>query len=239
MAASKWMIALAGFWLACCAPAHASDLARKLEAAAQKGNAEASYHLGMLYNNGIGVEQDPKRAFAHFKAASDAGDPLGAYKVGCYYAGQFEGVVAVDEREALRHKLVAAEAGYSLAQIDVAIIHARREEYGTALRWLEAAGRQGSALALSILSAFYKQGLGTAPSRAKTYAFLKLAVRGDESRLGEGAAKQLNDIAASMSSDERAEAERLEKSWVTGPTPLTRLAASGLDRAKQVAGEAR
>ena len=26
---------------------------------AQKGNAEAAYHVGMMFNNGIGVSQDP------------------------------------------------------------------------------------------------------------------------------------------------------------------------------------
>ncbi len=80
----------------------------------------------MLFNNGIGVAQDNRRAFALFQAAAEAGDPLAAYKVGCYHAGQFPGVVPQDEEQALRYKLVAAEAGYSLAQVDVANIYMRR-----------------------------------------------------------------------------------------------------------------
>ena len=231
--------AVVGLFLAACAQAQAAELAQKLEEAARSGDGEASYHLGMIYNNGIGVKQDAKRAFAHFNRAAEAGDPLGAYKVGCYYAGQFQGIVAVDHEQALRHKLKAAEAGYQLAQLDVAIIYARRKSYGPALEWFEAAAKQGDAQALYNLSVFYKDGLGAAPSRPKMHAFFRLAHIAARGNVSEGAQKQLDEIAAAMNPEERAEAERIGASWVTGPTPLTRLAAAGLDRAQVVAGRAR
>jgi TPR repeat protein len=231
--------AVVGLCVASCAQAQSTELAQKLEKAARSGNGEASYHLGMLYNNGIGVAQDAKRAFAHFTQAADAGDPLGAYKVGCYYAGQFEGVVAVDEEQALGHKLKAAEAGYKLAQVDVGIAYARREDYGSALKWFEAAARQGDAQSLYNLSVFYKDGLGAAPSRPKSYAFFRLAHIAARGSVSEGAQKQLDEMAAAMNPQERSEAQRIAASWVTGPTPLTRLAAAGLDRAQAVAGRSR
>ena len=141
------------------------DLPRRLEQRASAGNAEARYHLGMLYNNGILVAKDPKRAFALFRDSAAAGDPLGHYKVGCYYAGQFgEDIVATDKRLALQHKLVAATAGYRLAQLDVANFYTGEKDYARALPWYEAAGRQGDPQALYNLSVFAKDGLGMPPS---------------------------------------------------------------------------
>ena len=84
-------------------------------ALANKGDAEAQYHVGMMYNNGIGTQQDTKQAFEWFQKSASADDPLGAYKLGCYYAGQGAGVVEADPNEALKYKLIAAKAGYSLA----------------------------------------------------------------------------------------------------------------------------
>ncbi len=66
-------------------PAHASDADtfNAMVALANKGNAEAQYHVGMMYNNGIGTQQDTKQAFEWFQKATAANDPLGAYKLGC------------------------------------------------------------------------------------------------------------------------------------------------------------
>ena len=74
---------------------------------ADKGDAEAQYHVGMMYNNGIGTKQNPKQAFEWFEKSAASNDPLGAYKLGCYYAGQFAGVVTIDQSEALKYKLGA------------------------------------------------------------------------------------------------------------------------------------
>jgi uncharacterized protein len=234
----KLIIGAAALLAACGASAQSSDLAQRLDGLAKAGSAEAHYHLGMLYNNGIGVKQDPKRAFELFKAAAHGGDPLGAYKVGCYYAGQFEGVVPVDESQALRFKLAAAEAGYDLAQLDVAIIYTRRGDHARALPWFESAAKQGEAQALYNLSVFYKDGLGTSPSPVKTHAFFRLAHLASRGSVSEGAQKQLDEIAGQMSAGEKTEAEQIATTWVTGPTALTRQARAGLERAEAVAKQA-
>jgi uncharacterized protein len=93
-------IIFAVVWAAALAPAApaiaAPPLHALLERLASAGNGEAAYHLGMLAHTGIGMPRDVKKAFAWFTKAAAAGDPLGAYKVGCFYAGQGEGVVADD-----------------------------------------------------------------------------------------------------------------------------------------------
>jgi uncharacterized protein len=229
-------LAVAGATLAACAPASSQSdgLSQRLAVLARGGNAEAAYHLGMLYNNGVGVSQDNSRALEFFRAAAERGDPLAAYKVGCYYAGQF-GVITPDEGEALRYKLIAAEAGYMLAQLDVAIIHYQRAAYAEAVRWFEAAVHQGDSQSLYNLSVMYREGQGISPSRARTYAFFRLAHLASRGSISPGAQQQLDELSRDMSNSERAEAEQIGTTWVTGPTELTQQARAGLERAELVA----
>ena len=64
---------------------------------ANRGNAEAQYHVGMMHNNGVGgASKDPKLAFDWFLKSAAGKDPLGAYKLGCYYAGQFPDAAPLD-----------------------------------------------------------------------------------------------------------------------------------------------
>ena len=225
------LIAVAIAVASCGASAETSDLAARLTALARSGNPEASYHLGMLYNNGLGVAQDNVRALALFRTAAEGGDPLGAYKLGCYYAGQF-GVIEPDEDQALRYKLIAAQAGYSLAQLDVAILYYVRGQHAQALQWFEAAGHQGNSQALYNLSVMARDGQGAAPSRARSYAFFKLTHLASRGVIGAAPQRTLDELSAEMTPAERAEAERIVASWITGPTALTRLAFAGTERAE-------
>jgi TPR repeat protein len=230
----KYVMTMAAAALIACAPASSGEvqLARQLETLAGTGHAEANYHLGMLYNNGLGVAQDPKRALRLFEKAAAGGDPLGAYKLGCYYAGQFGDVIKRDETLALKHKLVAAKAGYALAQIDVAIMYHERSDMPEALRWFEAAARQGQPQALYNLSVMYKDGIGTAPSPPRAWAFFRLAHLASRGEISPGAKKSLDEMWAKLNPSERAEAERIDESWITGPSALTRQALSGQERAE-------
>ena len=124
--------------VACGAPSD-TDLFQKLSALAEKGSAAAQYNLGMLYNNGIGTAQDTHRAFEWFEKSAAGGDPLGSYKVGCYYAGQFPGVVPIDYEKALEANLVAAKAGYFRAQQEIAGMYASKDNFQEAVKWWTAA----------------------------------------------------------------------------------------------------
>jgi hypothetical protein len=102
------------------ADAGEADTFQALLGLANKGDAEAQYHVGMMHNNGIGTQKDPRQAFEWFQKSAASNNPLGAYKLGCYYDGQGAGIVGADSNEALKYKLVSAKAGYALAQHDVA-----------------------------------------------------------------------------------------------------------------------
>ena len=69
--------AFVAFCLMFSMPAHASDAdtLNAMVVLANKGDAEAQYHVGMMYNNGIGTQQDPKQAFEWFQKSTAANDP--------------------------------------------------------------------------------------------------------------------------------------------------------------------
>ncbi len=211
------------------------DLPGRLERRAAAGNAAARYHLGRLNTNALTVAKDPRRAFALFREAAAGGDPLGHYKLGDYYAGQAPDIVAPDAALALRHKLVAAEAGYRLAQLDVANFYAGGKFYALALPWYEAAARQGDAQALYNLSVLAKDGLGAPRSPARAWAFFRLAHRAARGEVSPGAQQSLDAMWQPLTGREKEEAQRIGRTWITGPTPLTVQALNGLERAEAVA----
>lgn len=206
------------------ANANDADTLNAMEALANKGDAEAQYHVGMMHNNGIGTPQDPKRAFAWFEKSAASNDPLGAYKLGCYYAGQFAGVVTPDPDEALKYKLVAAKAGYALAQHDVAILYARRGNLEEALKWWKVAGDQGFPNALFSLSRAYSAGKGAPRDISLSYAYFKLS----------GVPKKnVDEMASMLSKPELESAEKLLSDWKPQPTALTLKAKRGFRAAEE------
>ena len=194
---------------------------------AQGGNAEAQYHIGMMFNNGIGVQKDPGKAFQWFQQASKAGEPLANYKVGCYLGGQFEGVVPLDRNGSLEHKLVAANAGYSLAQVDVGNEYAMRGNVEEAVRWWRLAAAQGNPRGLYNLSVSYKEGKGAQKDLALAYANFKLAKLVSEKKISPNAQSGLDEIKNEMSSAELSRAEQYVSSWKPNVTELTKKASEG------------
>lgn len=208
------------------ANANDADTFKAMVALANKGNAEAQYHVGMMHNNGIGTRQDPKQAFEWFQKATAASDPLGAYKLGCYYAGQFAGVVPPDSNEALKYKLIAAEAGYALAQHDVAIHYDRQGNPAEALKWWKAAGDQGYPGALFSLSMAYSAGKGTPRDLSLSYAYFKLS--------NVAPPKNVNEMAGMLSKPELEKAEKWVSAWSAQPTALTLKAKMGVSAADEL-----
>ena len=209
-------------------PANANDADsfKAMVALANKGDAEAQYHVGMMHNNGIGTRQDPKQAFEWFQKSTASNDPLGAYKLGCYYAGQFAGVVTTDSNEALKYKLVAAKAGYALAQHDVAILYDKQGNPEEALKWWKMAGDQGHEQSLYSLSMLYSAGKEVPRDLSLSYAYFKLSKLAPK--------KNVNEMASMLSKPELEKAEKLVSEWSAQPTALTIKAKSGVRRAEEL-----
>ena len=208
-----------------------ADTLKAMVALANKGDAEAQYHVGMMYNNGIGTLRDLKQAFEWFQKSAASNDPLGAYKLGCYYDGQGADVVASDATEALKYKLVAAKAGYALAQHDVANHYARQGNPEEALKWWKMAGDQGYPDALFSLSMAYSAGKGAPRDLSLSYAYFKLSKIPPQ--------KNVNEMAGLLSKPELEKAEKLVTEWRPKPTSLTLQAKNGIRRAEELLKTAR
>ena len=178
-------------------------------ALANKGDAEAQYHVGMMYNNGIGTQRDPRQAFEWFQKSAASNDPLGAYKLGCYYDGQGADIVTADSNEALKYKLISAKAGYALAQHDVAILYDRQGNSEEALKWWKMAGDQGFPNALYSLSISYSAGKGAPKDLSLSYAYFKLSKLAPK--------KNVNEMAAMLSKPELQKAEKPVSEWKPQP----------------------
>ena len=201
-------------------------------ALANKGDAEAQYHVGMMYNNGIGTAQDTRQAFQWFEKSASANDPLGAYKLGCYYGGQGAGVVAANADEALKHKLIAANAGYSLAQHDVAVTYARQGNFEEAVKWLKLASAQGYDSSLYGLSSSYHEGKGVKQDLSLAFAYLKLSMMVSQNELTESNKAILDEMIGRMTQAQVDEAQKLVAEWKPQPSALTIKAMGGIAEAE-------
>jgi len=229
------------------ARAQQSALPARLETQTQAGNAEAAYHLGMIYHLGLeGVAIDHRRALDLFRRSAAAGDPLGAYKLGCYYAGQGGDVLAPDETLAPRYKLASAEAGYLLAQMDVAAIYAHRGDRDQALRWYEAAARQGDWAAL-FMAFIQVMPQSPHPDRARAWLYFGVMERrlahpppglpeDEMNRLRESRAEMRRMVENGLSATDRAEGDRMLASWRVERSPVTLREDQGLNAARRLVG---
>jgi uncharacterized protein len=210
---------------------HADDAAtfEGLLALARRGDAEAQYHVGMMYNNGIGTGQDITQAFSWFEKSAAANNPLGAYKLGCYYAGQGAGVVTRDDAEALKYKLVAAKAGYSRAQHEVAVHFAQQGNFEEAVRWLKLAAAQGFDQSLYGLSSSYHDGKGVPQDMTLAFAYLRLSLVMSQSGMTDRNKALLNGLSARMSAAELEKAELFVTQWKPEMTALTIKAGGGIE----------
>lgn len=219
--------------VAACGQARTPDrLIPKLEQLASRGNGEALYHLGMAYWTGTGVEKDQRNAVDYFRRAAAVGDPLGAYKLGCLYDGQ-DNMMKRDAKEALRHKKMAADAGYALAQQDVAALYAQKGDFGTAIGWLEKAARQGTSDALLAFSSVHNGAPGIEPDPVKTAAFFRLHL--DRIEASSEQRVWLKTFEERLTAGQRAEAARIVATYRPQPTALTIKALRGVESAREFA----
>lgn len=225
MRAIAGMLAIVVLALPGCGRAQDSGLIPALERLAEAGHAEAIYHLGMAYQTGSGVAEDRAKALDAFRKAAALGDPLAAYKLGCYYDGQGAGLVEPDAKLALQHKLVAAKAGYALAQQDVGVLYARAGEFPTALNWLEQSAAQGWSGGLMALASAYNGAAGIQPDAVKTAAYFQLFLT--RSKPAQAQIAWLKTFEAQLSPDERKQAEKIVRDYRPAPTQLTLKAMSG------------
>ena len=105
--------------------------------AAELGDMDAHVLLARLYNEGKGVERDPKKRLFHLEEAAIGGHPRARYMLGC-----IDGTNGNKERAA-KHFIIAANQGHDegLKFVKKSFLDgaASKEEYESALRGHQAA----------------------------------------------------------------------------------------------------
>jgi uncharacterized protein len=208
-----------------------SDLLLALEDAAAAGQPMALYQLGLMYENGEGVERDPVKAFGYFsQIANEHADtaPRGIeadivaqsfVKIGEYYAeGLPEAGIAKDEQRSSRLILHAASYfGDPDAQYRVGLSfledHNADANVLQSARWLSLSARKGYAPAQAQLGKLLFNGEGIEANPVEGLMWLTIASRrasgtSDESWIQ----KMLNDAMSVASSDQRRAAIELADS---------------------------
>ncbi len=90
---------------------------------AEKGDGEAQYYLGSMYEGGLGVPPDAEKALALFRKAADQGIVQAAYHLGLLY--EIGETVERDYARAAEWYRRAAERGYAPAQNSLGSLYMR------------------------------------------------------------------------------------------------------------------
>ena len=82
----KMMVALLALGIGQAAWADDVPDFKEMLQAAEQGNADAQFNLGVMYNNGQGVRQDYTQAVQWYRKAAEQGDAKAQYNLGAMYA---------------------------------------------------------------------------------------------------------------------------------------------------------
>ncbi len=154
----------AGSWEEAVSAYRAEDYARAIElfrpfaeqgtnAADYKYAAAAQFNLGVMYDNGRGVEEDDVQAFRWFSLAADQGHASAQYNLGTMYADG-EGIEANADM-AVQWYRRSAEHGHAPAQFNLGAMYVNGEgvpeDYVEGYAWIRLASEQGIGKAADIL----------------------------------------------------------------------------------------
>ena len=96
-----------------------NNVAKNSEKTDEKAN--AMYNIAVIYDNGIGIEEDKNIAIAWYKKASELNHKIAQYNLGwMYYHGE---IVEQNYFNALKYYNLSANQGYKKAQFNIATLY--------------------------------------------------------------------------------------------------------------------
>lgn len=160
----------------------------KIQPAAEKGNAQAAYWLGQMYENGLGVKMDAGTALTWYHKAAEGGWSDAKFKLGeIYFTGTED---LQDFKKARKWLEQAAHDGNSRAQLDLGQLYANGwggdKDQIQAYVWYEFAAKQGNLQAQHLRDELIKvmpeKEIATAQNLAEKMAAQTLGQGGDEAK---------------------------------------------------------
>ncbi|MDB5744421.1 MAG: msfA [Polaromonas sp.] len=198
---------------------------KELTPLAEKGNAQAQYRLGKIFNLGAGLPPNKMEAAKWIQMAAQQGLAEAQGTMGYLYLVG-EGVVQNNEL-AVKWTRKAAEQGDATAQFNLSTMHS--EKFGIkknpaeSLKWLRKAADQRHVQAMNTLGALYEKGqAGVKQNPVLAYMlFDASAEKGDSA-----AAARQKALEKNMSASDIRAGKDLARKWKPG-TSLTKVLASG------------
>ena len=147
------------------------------EQAAELGNADALNELGLMYNDGNGVEQDYGKARAYYEQAAELGSQYAMCNLGWMYE-HGQGVEADGKKAAALYEQ-AAELGNADAMRNLAQLYydgnGVEQDYKKAAAWFQKAADLGNDEAMFSIGYMYKNGEGVEQDYGKAREYYELA----------------------------------------------------------------
>ncbi len=116
---------------------------QQLEPEAKRGNAEAQYHLGVMYDAGQGVPQNAGKALRWYLNAAELGHKQAQYNAAVMY-NEGRGT-APNPTLALQWFSKAAQQGFADAQFSLGVMYANgaavKQDYAQAAQWYRKAAQ--------------------------------------------------------------------------------------------------
>jgi uncharacterized protein len=192
---------------------------RELRPAAERGDAEAQYRLGVMYEFGRGVAMDKPLAMAWYRRAVAQGNVSAQVELGVIYATG-DGVIQ-DDVQAVEWFRKAVVQGNATAQVDLGLMYAKgtgvQKDDAQAIAWFRKAADQGLPIAQFKMGVAYENGEGVAKDDVLAYASCAIAARGGNKEY----VAHRDDIAKQLSSAQLREGMALADSWTAGqPMPV-------------------
>jgi TPR repeat protein len=204
---------------------------------AERGDPEAQYRIGRMYEFGNGYPQDKAQGIAWIRKAAAQGHVDAEQELGFVYATG-DGVKQ-DNVQAVAWFRKAADHGDATAQYNLGLLYAKGQgvakDYARAVDWWRMSAVQGNADAQLKLAVVYHNGEGVAQNQVFALANATIAARNGEKENID----YRNEIAKSLSLEQRRNAAALADAWKIGqPMPgsaATADSASGATAAAAIA----
>jgi len=185
---------------------------------AERGDAEAQYRIGRLYEFGKGYPKDQAQGIAWIRKAAAQNHADAQQELGVIYATG-DGVKQ-DDVQAVEWFRKAAMQGDATAQYNLGLLYAKGQgvakDYAQAIDWWRKAAVQDNADAQFKLGVVYHTGQGVAKDEVLALANATIAARGGDKENVD----YRNEIAKPLTPEQRRKALALADDWKVGqPMP--------------------
>jgi hypothetical protein len=192
--------------------------AKELRPLAERGNAEAQYRIGLMYEFGKGFSVDKTRAISWIGKAAAQGHMLAEQELGVIYATG-DGAPQ-DNAQAVTWFRKAAMQGDATAQYNLGLMYAKgtgvKVDNAQAIAWFRKAAAQGELNAQFKMGVAYENGQGVPQDDALAYANYAIAARSGNAQYVE----YRDDIARKLDPAKLSRAKAVAEAWNPGkPVP--------------------